>query len=385
VVLSFSNLFFWGEKYEKNLDRFWSKLPNSFGAFVASMAIFLLGITARGEWLLFAVGFSKWLNGNSENYMEESEELINSIGDWFQIRFKGYTAFLIGAFAVGYGMYFALGGFLHWYYYVRQRDTPETWKCQPKQWLSPKLERHEIMLGSLSLIFGNTISAAISTYVANGGWSQIYFNIGDYGLVWFILQWPVCFICQDYLTYLMHRMYHTPFLYKNFHKAHHTYKQPTAFSVTAIHPFEFVHMQLILMSPVFLFPMHYFSISVILMYIYYHGIIDHSGINFKRHWWQPWQPDCIFHDNHHQYFHVNFGFNIEFWDKLHGTYRRKDRIYHEDIYYGKGKSLDEATAEELEKDLEERVSENPLAYQGNQRHFDFNKEEIKKLKNNKIK
>lgn len=56
--------------------------------------------------------------------------------------------------------------------------------------------------------------------------------------------------------------------------------------------------------------------SFVLMYTYYHGIIDHSGITFKRHWWQPWQPDCIFHDNHHQYFHVNFGFNIEYWDKV---------------------------------------------------------------------
>ena len=52
------------------------------------------------------------------------------------------------------------------------------------------------------------------------------------------------------------------------------------------------------------------------MYTYYHGILDHSGIAFKRQWWEPWQPDAIFHDNHHQYFHVNFGFNIEFWDKV---------------------------------------------------------------------
>jgi hypothetical protein len=40
--------------------------------------------------------------------------------------------------------------------------------------------------------------------------------------------------------------------------------------------------------------------SMVLIYTYYHGIIDHSGITFKRYFWQPWQPDCIFHDNHHQ-------------------------------------------------------------------------------------
>lgn len=38
---------------------------------------------------------------------------------------------------------------------------------------------------------------------------------------------------------------------------HHKYKQPTAFSVTAIHPIEIVHMQLVLFSPVFLMPVHW--------------------------------------------------------------------------------------------------------------------------------
>jgi lathosterol oxidase len=52
-------------------------------------------------------------------------------------------------------------------------------------------------------------------------------------------------------------MYHTPWLYKNFHKLHHTYKQPTAFSVTAIHPFEFMHVQSILISPMFFCPVHW--------------------------------------------------------------------------------------------------------------------------------
>lgn len=54
----------------------------------------------------------------------------------------------------------------------------------------------------------------------------------------------------------------------------------------------------------------------IFMYAYIHGIIDHSGITFKAQWWQPWQPDAIFHDNHHQYFHVNYGFNLFIWDKV---------------------------------------------------------------------
>lgn len=68
------------------------------------------------------------------------------------------------------------------------------------------------------------------------------------------------------------------------------------------------------------------------------------------------------------------------WDKIHGTARRKDRIYREDIFYGFGKPLDEASPEELEQDIQERVNENPLAYYNNSREFEFNQDELAKLK-----
>lgn len=48
--------------------------------------------------------------------------------------------------------------------------------------------------------------------------------------------------------------------------------------------------------------------------------------------------------------------------QLHGTYRRKDRIYSEDIFWGTGKALADASKAELDVDMGERVTENPLAY-----------------------
>ena len=39
-----------------------------------------------------------------------------------------------------------------------------------------------------------------------------------------------------------------------------------------------------------------------------------------------------------RYFHVNFGLNTYLFDWLHGTQRKKDRIYGEDIFGGKGKA-----------------------------------------------
>jgi hypothetical protein len=72
-----------------------------------------------------------------------------------------------------------------------------------------------------------------------------------------------------------------------------------------------------------------------------------------------------------QYFHVNFGFNVELWDWLHGTLRQKDKIYRwpgsspahrlscrEDIFWGRGKDVAEASPAERAADIGERWLQN---------------------------
>jgi len=376
----------WSERYNETFEHYWSKLPKFVATFLATFAILVFGSAIHGEWLVFLVNFAKYLQRDgAQTASNSTDESINesstSIEDLFTLKYyrlEGLGYFLFPAMAISYLTYFGFGGFLHWYFYVRQRDRPEDWKCQPTKWLSPELEMHEIKIGCTSLLLGSLISGFFSCYVNNGGWTTLYYDISEYGWFWFFAQIPIIFIWQDYLTYWHHRWYHVPFLYKHFHKLHHTYKQPTAFSVTAIHPVEFLHIQAVLMSPMFLFPTHWFNMTAILSYVYFNGILNHSGINFKAQWWQPWQPHCIFHDNHHQYFHVNFGFNIEYWDKLHGTYRQKDRIYREDIFYGKGKSLNEASKSELDADIAQRKSENPLAHDNDENTFELSEEDLKR-------
>jgi len=358
----------WSEKYSDTFEKYWSRVPSYFGNIIVCLAVFILGSSIRGEWIFIAVQIVKSYHNGSDTAPASNASrptVPAQPGPLADYYLDGLGYYWVMATSISYILYFGIGGFLHWYFYVRQRDRAAEWKCQPNKFLSPDLERHEIMVGSFTLFLGSTVSSILACYTMNGGYSTLYYNIEDYGWVWYILSWPCTYILTDYITYWFHRLYHRPFLYKKFHKLHHKYKQPTAFSVTAIHPVEFLHQQCVQFSPMFLLPVHWSVFATLLMYLYYHGIIDHSGINFKAQWWQPWQPDCIFHDNHHQYFHVNFGFNCELWDKLHGTYRQKDKVYREDIFYGKGKSLDECTKEELTADLNERVSENVLAYRGN--------------------
>ncbi|KAK3922518.1 putative Delta(7)-sterol 5(6)-desaturase [Frankliniella fusca] len=367
----------WSEHYSEGMEKGWARVPGTLKKILVTLAVFTMGLAMSGDWVVILVHLRRQLGLDP---IPESLPPATTLRSFIDTRFKDFTHFWIWSNIVSYSLYFGIGGFLHWYFYVRQRASAAEWKCQPNSWLSTDLELHEIKLGSLSLLCTGSFSSVLACWIYNGGWSSVYYDWDAYGAAWFFLQVPVIFLYQDYVTYLLHRAYHTPWLYKHFHKLHHKYKHPTAFSVTAIHPVEVLHIQITLCLPLFAFPTHWATFYTIALYTYYHGIIDHSGINFKAYWWQPWQPDAIFHDNHHQYFHVNFGFNCWVWDKLHGTYRRKDRVYTEDTFYGRGKALTDATQEELAQDLKERISENPRAYRNDNMEFALSEEEVKNMK-----
>lgn len=319
--------------------RLWKNFPRFFGTFLMSTIIFVAGISMNGEWLIFLVYFLKQFG--DEHYV--SKFTTN--------KFQNIHLYLFYSYLMSYIIYFSVCGFLQWYFYICLRHTPEIWKCQPKQFLTWKDEKFEIILGTINLSIGATISAVMSCYIMNGGNTTIYYKISDYGLIYFLLSIPILFIWVDIQTYFLHRMLHLPFFYKNFHKIHHRFKQPTSFSATAMHPAEFIMMQSAMLLPLILVPFHWAVYLVVVGYVFYYGIIDHSGIKMDSIW--PWQPSSMFHDDHHKYFHVNFGFNLTLWDKLQGTYRLKDRIYNETIFYGRGKSMTEASQQELDEHFKE--------------------------------
>ncbi|KAK9881854.1 hypothetical protein WA026_018047 [Henosepilachna vigintioctopunctata] len=243
----------WLRYYDKELAYIWSKIPNPLKKVLVSLAIFTFGISVSGDWMNLRIHISRQLgfNVNKQAAIGDLHWSFDSIG------LKNFWIYFISGNLVSFGIYFTVGGFLQWYFYIRQKDHPETWKCQPTRFLTPELERNEFFLGCLTLFFNGTGSSILSCYIANGGYSTVYYEFSEYGWAWFILQFPVLFIYEDYMTYWMHRFLHTPWLYKHFHKLHHAFKQPTVWSVTAIHPVESLFMQGVLVTPLFLFPIHW--------------------------------------------------------------------------------------------------------------------------------
>lgn len=350
----------WVEKYSDDIESFFERLPEFLCKIIATFAVFTFGATLRGEWVIILVTAMKQFDGTHEDGSNHTFADVFRHLTMDKLKMSHFGHFFFGAHIVSYSIYFLIGGFLHWYFYVRRRDRAHEWKCQPTKWLPAELELHEIMVGSLSLLVTGTFSAALACYIYNGNPSTVYYRFDQYGWWWFFAQFAVIFIYQDYTTYVMHRMYHTPFLYKHFHKLHHKYKQPTAFSVVAIHPVEIMHIQLTMCLPLFVIPVHWLAFYTVAIYTYVHGIIDHSGINFKAQWWQPWQPDADFHDQHHEFFHVNFGFNIQLWDRLHGTMRKMDKVYTEETFHG----MDRKTKKALPNDQQVLTQANGVCATG---------------------
>ncbi|XP_031574564.1 delta(7)-sterol 5(6)-desaturase erg32-like [Actinia tenebrosa] len=316
---------------------FWRYMPGTVGIVVAGIITMILGSALRGEWTLVLVLACKQLGIKlpaSQSVDDDVPGLMESIG------LKDVHWHILTNVLSSTVIYFTLGGFLQWYFYIRQRGRPEDWKCQPKRFLSREEEIHEITLGTINMMSGAAVFGVISCYIANGGFTTLYYDPLERGWLYLFLSTILLFLFEDACAYYYHRMLHWPFFYKRFHKIHHRYKAPTAFSATAMHPVEFFGFQVFIIAPVFIMPINAGVYVGILMYLYYFGMVDHSGINMYSI--VPWQPPVMFHDDHHKYFHCNFGFNSLIFDQFHGTLRRTDRFYSEDTFGGKGKPLNKA-------------------------------------------
>ncbi|XP_064651072.1 lathosterol oxidase-like [Lineus longissimus] len=314
-------------------------LQEKLGICAASLLTFLLGISVRGDWLLFLTGV--WKHYQEGNYPNDNNNATSppdvAISPGFSLEnyyLKNIFLMLVVSISMSYLTFFGMAGYFHHHFYTKRRDRPQEWKCQPDKFLTAANERHAFISGGVNMTIGAIYSGTLACYIVNGGPTMLYYSISDYGLPYLLCSTAAFFLMTDGIAYYTHKACHWPIIYKNIHKWHHRYQQPIVYTAVAMHPIEFMTFQFILAIPIFIIPVHVFIFLGIVLYNYYYGIVDHSGIKMDAFW--PWQPASTFHDNHHKLFHVNFGFNTKIFDWYHGTLERSDRRYGEDIFGGKG-------------------------------------------------
>jgi lathosterol oxidase len=240
----------------------------------------------------------------------------------------GYS--LLGGLATFWG----IGGLIHWWFYRRGRARAAAWKLQPERWLSPEVARHAFWLGSANLLLGSLLGATFVWWVRSGGYTAFTGAPHGAGWLWLPASLLLALALIDAGLYYSHRAFHGRLLFRYVHRWHHRYVAPTVFTTTAMHPVEFLVFTAALALPAFVIPMHPAVYAAAILYTYAVGMVDHSGVRFP--WKLPLHDDGRFHDDHHVYFHCNFGHHTALFDRLHGTARCADRHYDQDTFGGRG-------------------------------------------------
>ncbi|HEY8087397.1 MAG TPA: sterol desaturase family protein [Polyangiaceae bacterium] len=248
--------------------------------------------------------------------------------------FAEWALFVAASVGVTVVTFWGVGGLVHHAFYVRRRASAAEWKLQPGRWLGPRMTRHAFFLGSANIVLGSIIGGTFAWRVARGGFSLLYFDAGRYGLAYLPVSAVLLYFAIDAGLYYSHRALHGRWLFRHIHRWHHRYTAPVIFTTTAVHPLEFLTFELFLVLPAFVIPAHWAVYVLVVAYTYFIGMVDHSGVRVR--WKLPLHADNRFHDDHHVYFHCNYGHHTALFDRLHATVRRTDRRYDEETFGGRG-------------------------------------------------
>lgn len=136
----------------------------------------------------------------------------------------------------------------------------------------------------------------------------------------------VLILVMDLLMYWLHRLAHTPVLFRHMHQMHHRYERVRPLTLFALNPLENLGFGLLWLVVISIYPASWLGMSIYLMLNVVCGAIGHLGVEPVPAKWAQ-QPGISsiagssFHAQHHQYPQHNFGFYTLIWDRLFGTLR----------------------------------------------------------------
>jgi len=128
-----------------------------------------------------------------------------------------------------------------------------------------------------------------------------------------VFHFTVFLAIEEVLFYHLHRMFHIPWFYRNFHKVHHEFKAPIAIASAYCAPLEHALVNLFpaLVGPVIMGT----DLYILSLWIFIgltNTMLAHSGYDI------PFLFSSRYHDFHHEYFMWNYGV-LRFFDWFYRT------------------------------------------------------------------
>ena len=194
-------------------------------------------------------------------------------------------------------------------------------KVQSTGW-DARIFRHEVVFSALTL----GASAATVGFL----WGLLRrsgsMTFADSPATWYAVagEFALYFFVFDLYFYAVHRLMHVGPVYRFVHETHHHSTAPNPLTAFSFNPVEGMIAGGFL--PLFLaaFEVHREALAVIGPFQILMSISVHCGHEYFPRWWYrtwltKWFLTPMFHDQHHQLFHCNYGGFTTIWDRVFGT------------------------------------------------------------------
>jgi Delta7-sterol 5-desaturase len=186
--------------------------------------------------------------------------------------------------------------------------------------------RREILWSLASAFIYGVPAGLVAWGWQERGWTRIYSNAADYPPWWVPLSVVTFLIAHDTWFYWTHRLMHRPAWFKVAHAVHHASRPPTAWAAMSFHPIEAISGAVLIPAMVFLVPIHWAALLVVLLVMTVMGVTNHMGWElFPRRLVNgragEWLITASHHQKHHDKYLCNFGLYFRFWDRVCGTDR----------------------------------------------------------------
>lgn len=196
-------------------------------------------------------------------------------------------------------------------------------RLQARSFTKPQLTREALYSLSSILVFGSLAAAAVA-WRGEAGAGALYFEVADFGWIWFACSVPAALLFHDFYFYWTHRLIHHPALFARVHRVHHLSTNPSPLASLAFHPSEAIVNALGVALILNFLPMHVAAFATFGVLAFGFNVLGHLGYEllparFMRSPAGRWLNTSTSHNLHHRSFNGQYGLYTLIWDRLFGT------------------------------------------------------------------
>ncbi len=158
------------------------------------------------------------------------------------------------------------------------------------------------------------------------GWTRLYSDPLAHGWAWLPASILIYLAAHDTWFYWSHRLMHRPWWFARVHAVHHASRPPTAWAAMAFHPWESLSGAWLFPALVFVVPIHWGALLIVLTIASFFGVTNHMGWEIFPRPFVGGAPGRVLitashHHLHHRHYNCNYGLYFRAWDRLCGTDR----------------------------------------------------------------